>query len=363
MKSRGMAIVAALAVAACAPPVTDVSGPRAVLVRTVAAGGGGVAVQVYTGEVRARYETDLAFRIGGKVIERRVDVGATVRRGQVLARLDPQDAKLAVAAAAAQVAAAEADAVLARAELERAQGLRAQGFISASALDARKTSLEAAQARLRQARAEAAVSGNQAAYADLAADADGVVTAVAVEVGQVLAAGQSVLRVARPGEREVLVHVPESRLREVAVGAAVHVRSWSAPEREFVGRVREVAPAADAATRTYAVRVAVAQADDALPLGSTASVAVAQAASGQTLLPLSAVGRIDAQPVVWVVGDDDTVRPLAVEVEAFREDGVVVRAGLPAQVRIVVAGIHRLVAGETVRAIAEGAPVALDVQR
>ena len=342
MKSRGMAIVAALAVAACAPPVTDVSGPRAVLVRTVAAGGGGVAVQVYTGEVRARYETDLAFRIGGKVIERRVDVGATVRRGQVLARLDPQDAKLAVAAAAAQVAAAEADAVLARAELERAQGLRAQGFISASALDARKTSLEAAQARLRQAR---------------------VVTAVAVEVGQVLAAGQSVLRVARPGEREVLVHVPESRLREVAVGAAVHVRSWSAPEREFVGRVREVAPAADAATRTYAVRVAVAQADDALPLGSTASVAVAQAASGQTLLPLSAVGRIDAQPVVWVVGDDDTVRPLAVEVEAFREDGVVVRAGLPAQVRIVVAGIHRLVAGETVRAIAEGAPVALDVQR
>lgn len=363
MKKLFVGIAVAMAVAACTPPAAEAPRPKAVLVRTVAAGGEGAAVQVYTGEVRARHETDLAFRIGGKVVERRVDVGTTVKRGQVLARLDPQDAKLAEAAATAQVAAAEADAALARAEFERAQGLRARGFISASALDARKTSLEAAQARLRQARAEAAVSGNQATYSDLVADADGVVTAVAVEVGQVLAAGQPALRVARPGEREVLIHVPESRIRELAAGVAVRVRAWIAPEREFDGRVREVAPAADPATRTYAVRVAVTQADDALPLGSTASVAVAHAANGHTLLPLSAVGRIDAQPVVWVVGDDDTVRPLPVEVEAFREDGVVVRSGLPAQARIVVAGIQRLVAGETVRAVAEGAPVALDVRR
>jgi RND family efflux transporter MFP subunit len=177
-----------------------------------------------------------------------------------------------------------------------------------------------------------------------------------------------VLRLARPDEREVLIHVPEGRAAGLVPGSAAQVRPWAAPEREYAGRVREVAPAADAATRTHAVRVAVPGADTALALGASASVAfaAAQAEAPGVLLPLPAVTRQPGQAdagTVWVVGEDAAVKPLAVELGAWREDGVVVRAGLPAQARVVVAGVHKLIEGMRVRAVEEGAPVLLDVRR
>ncbi len=160
---------------------------------------------VYSGELRARVESDLAFRIGGKMAARLVDAGARVRAGQALARLDPQDAKLAADSARAQLASAEADHALARAELERAADLLAKKFISPSAYDTRQTAYAAAKARLEQARSQTALSANQEAYTTLAADGDGVVISVSAEPGQVVAAGQPILRLARDGEMEVVV--------------------------------------------------------------------------------------------------------------------------------------------------------------
>lgn len=354
--------------AACSAPAPEAPAPRAVLVRTLEAATAPPAVQLYAGEVRARIEVDVGFRVGGKLVERKVDVGAEVAAGAPLALLDPVDAGLAASAAQAAVAAAEADLALARTEFGRAQELAARKFVSSSVLDARRTALQAAEARLRQARAQAQTAANQAGYTRLEAPASGVVTAVLAEPGQVVGAGQPVFRLARPDEREVLIHVPEGRAAQLQPGTAARVRTWAAPEREYAASVREVAPAADAATRTFAIRVAVAQADAGLPLGATASVVFAApaGAAGGVLLPLAAVTRAPGKPeggTVWVVGEDDRVRPIAVEVLAWREDGALLRADLPPGARLVLAGVHTLVEGESVRAVEEGAPVLLDVAR
>lgn len=335
---------------------------RAVLVHRVA-NGEAAAPNVYAGDVRARFESDLAFRIGGKLVERKVDAGMHVRRGDVLMRLDPQDVRLAVDAARAQLAAAQADLALANAEFKRSSDLHAANFISQSVLDARGTALSAAQARLQQARAQAEVAGNQADYAILRADHDGVVTAALVESGQVVSAGQAVLRIARPEEREVLIHVPERRIGSYNIGQPAMVQPWSDPDRALEAAVREIAPAADTATRTFAVRVSVPEADASLSLGSTANVVFPSSRDAGILLPLPAVTEVDGRPSVWVVDATSRVQPVEVVIEFMREDGVVIRPGLPLGTQVVVAGVHKLVAGELVRAVGDKAPVALDVAR
>jgi RND family efflux transporter MFP subunit len=308
-------------------------------------------VSGFAGEVRARHEADLAFRIGGKVIERRVDVGAAVKKGQVLARLDPQDATLAAQAARAQVAAAEADYALARAELERYRQLYQQRFVSRAVLDARETAYQAARAKLDQARAQAAVSGNQAAYTELRAERDGVITVVQVEAGQVVAAGQPVMRLARPEEKEVLIHVPESRIDEVRNAGQVVITLWARAGRRHVGRVREIAPAADAAARTFAVRVTIVDADQEVRLGMTAQVLFGTGQAAAALLPLTAVvQKTDGKPVVWLVDPASRqVAPRPVEVAAWREDGAVVSAGVKDGDLVVARGAHKLLPGQVVR--------------
>ncbi|NMF90622.1 efflux RND transporter periplasmic adaptor subunit [Aromatoleum petrolei] len=364
MKTKLTSTVLLALLAGCSGPAPVDKPPRAVLVRTIGTAASESQLRVYTGEVRARHEADIGFRIGGKLIERSGDVGARVLPGMVLARLDPQDVQLAEQAAAAQVSAAEADVALARAEFERVQNLHARNFISASVLDSRRTALQAAEARLRQARAQRATARNQADYAALAVAYAGVVTAVLAEPGQVVAAGQPVLRVARPEQREVLIHVPESRIAALRPGHAAAVRAWANPAHAYTAAVREIAPSADSATRSYAVRVSVADADDALPLGATASVAFADPLdAAQTILPLTAVTRVDGRATVWLVDEASHLMPLAVDTGAFSEDGVVVVGGLPAGSRVVLTGVHRLVAGEAVRAVDEAAPVALDARK
>lgn len=356
------ALILSLLVSACSPPPAAPPAPRAVLVRTLGTAADAAQAQVYAGEVRARHESELSFRVGGKVLERKVDAGALVQAGQLLARLDPQDARLSSSAAVAQVAAAEAEAGLARAEFKRSEALLQRNFISASALDLRRSALDAAEARLRQAQAQAASTANQQAYTELLADSAGVITEVSVDAGQVVAAGQRVLRLARPGEREVLVHVPESRLAGLAVGAPATVRLWMAPERSLSGRVREVSPSADRATRTYAVRVAIVDADD-LPLGATATVALADGGPAQLALPLAAVTQREGKATVWLVDAQLKVVPQAVEIAALREDAAILKTALPAGSRVVVAGVHRLIEGESVRPLEAGSAPALDVQR
>lgn len=352
----------ALLLSGCEKPASPPPAPLAVLVREVGAEGA-TPIQVYTGELRARYETDLAFRVGGKLVARPVDVGDTVHRGDVLARLDAADLRLSAQAARDQLAAAQAELSLAQAELERARQLVAQKFISASVLDSRQTAMEAAEARVRQAGAQSALSANQADYSTLRAEHEAVVLAVRAELGEVVAAGQAVLRVARTDEREVVIHVPEGRIGEVAVGMGALVRPLADQQRTYRAMVREVAAAADPATRTFELRLLVPDADQHLPLGASVLAGFVGTAGSGTLLPLPAVAQLDGRSVVWTVDADGRVAPQEVQLLELREDGALVGPGLSPGARIVVAGTHRLTPGQRVRAVAEQAPVTLDAQR
>jgi RND family efflux transporter MFP subunit len=309
----------------------------------------GVAAGVYAGEVRARHEADLAFRVGGKLVARLVDVGAVVSPGMALARLDPADLQLNVASVRAQVAAAESDLALAKAEVDRYGALAEQKFVSQAVLDAKSTAWKAAAARLDQARAQLAVSGNQAGYGTLSSDRAGVVTAVLAEAGQVVAAGQPIVRVARPEEKEILIYVPEGRLAELKAAKALAVSLSAAPGVTLRGHLRELAPAADPATRTYAARIGLSNSDPALQLGMTAQVALAAAGAGSGIkVPLSAVIDRGQGAEVWVVAQGKAQRR-PVRVAAYREDAAILAGGVAAGESVVAVGAHKLTAGQAVR--------------
>lgn len=333
-----------------APPEAQA---RMVLAHVVAAGSAAGQAE-YSGEVRARHEVGLAFRVGGKVVARAVEVGDRVAAGQLLARLDAGDLALSAAGASANLAAAAAERAYAEAEVKRYRELRAQQFVSAAALDARETALKAAEEKHRALAAQAGLASNQRGYAELRADSAGVVSAVLVEAGQVVAAGQPVLRLAKSGEKEVVVAVPENRVNELVKAGEVAVTLWAAPEKHYRGRVREVAPQADPVTRTYAAKVTLLDADAEVRLGQTARVLLKNASGGAlTLIPLGSVFQQGTQPAVWLIGANGQVHLRPIQVAAWREDGVAVSGGLAAGERIVAAGAHKLVEGEAVR-VAEG---------
>jgi len=350
---RRVVVVAALsmlaALAGCAkheappPPVRPV---QLVAVQT----GGTTPVAVFAGEVRPRHETDLAFRVGGKVTSRSADVGARVRRGQVLARLDPADVALQAESAKAGVAAAETEWKYAAAEYDRYQNLYAQKFVSASALDQKRNARDATRARYDQARAQLAVAQNQAAYATLVATGDGVITAVSVEAGQVVTAGQPVMKLADETEREIVIAVPENRLGELKAARRIVAFLWADPKQLYPATVREIAPSVDPVTRTFAVRVAVPSADAALQWGMTANVALtAEGPADAAQLPLASLHRQDAAPAVWIydpASQQVALRP--VTVVQYREDGVVVR-GVKSGEWVVAAGVQKLQPGQKVR--------------
>nr|WP_241772614.1 efflux RND transporter periplasmic adaptor subunit [Stenotrophomonas pictorum] len=206
----------------------------------------GAGISAFPGEVRAREETALSFRVGGKLLRRHVDAGDQVKRGQLLAELDVADYALQARAAQAQYAAAEADLVRARDEQKRYETLAAQQLVSRSALDAQTAAFKAAQAQANAARSNLEVARNQAAYAELRAPEDGVIASRQAEAGQVLAAGQTVYTLAAAGAREVAIALPESGIRDYSVGQAVQVELWNQPGRRWPGSIREIAPAADA---------------------------------------------------------------------------------------------------------------------
>lgn len=323
---------------------------RPVVTVTVAPGAPATR-DVYSGELRARIETDLGFRIGGKIAARLVDAGARVKQGQALARLDPEDARLAANAARAQLAAAESDSALAKAELDRARDLLAKKFISQSAFDARAAAHAAAMARVEQARAQAALSGNQESYATLVADADGVVVSVSAEPGQVVAAGQPVLRLARDGELDVVLNAPEGQVARFRPGDTVAISLWADPTRHFPGRVREVAGGADSVTRTFSVRVAALQVPPGARVGMTATVAFPGTTdAGLVVLPLTSLVRDGEAASVWVVDPKTSrVQRRAVQVGQYREDGATILSGLAAGEVVVAAGVHKLRADQPVR--------------
>ena len=244
-------IAAAVCLAACSKPAPQEEPVRAVKVMTV----GVTATQStleYAGEVKARVESRLGFRVGGKLIDRPAELGQRVKAGQLLAQLDPQDLKLASDAARSQVVAAQTSRDLAAADFKRYQELKAQNFIGAAELERRESTFKVAQAQLEQAQTQLAAQGNQAGYAALRADVSGVVTAVLAERGQVVAAGAPVVQIAQDGPRDVVFVVPEDKVAAIKLGSAVEVRLWSTVGM-LKGVVREVAASADPVTRTFSV--------------------------------------------------------------------------------------------------------------
>ena len=318
--------------------------PASRLVRTLIVGAGDTAIaggmRSYSGEVRARSETTLGFRVAGKIVERRADVGQAVKAGQVLARLDPADAGL-------QATQAEAQLALAAADLARYRDLKARNYISASALDARETTFKAAQA-------QAALAKNQAGYTTLVAERNGVVSQVLAEAGQVVGSGQAVFRLAPDGEREVAISIPESEVGAFKPGQVAKVSFWATAgvaDRPVSGRLREVSPVADPVTRTFAARISLQDADPLLPLGMTATVRFPNGTGGASTLfvPLTAIFQQGNQPAVWIVGADNTVKLQPVSVSAYTDSGAVVTGGLAGGEQIVAAGVNLLTAGEKVR--------------
>lgn len=338
-----------LALGACSRGAPSPEPIRAVKLLTV--GVSPLTAQVeYAGEVRARTESRLGFRVPGKILQRQAELGQRVRAGQLLAQLDPRDFELAATAARAQVSAAQTQRDLTAADARRYEVLKAQNFISGAELERREASLKAAQASLQQAQAQAASQGNQAAYTRLVADADGVVTGIDAEPGQVVAAGASVVRLARDGARDVMFSVPEDKVGRLAVGQALAVRSWSggAP---LVATVREVAASADPATRTFAVKAAI-EGDAAPQLGATVNV-VAPALSAQgaqaILLPTTALMQNGGGTAVWVFdAATSTVRAQPVQVATADGNQAVIASGLAPGMQVVATGVHVLSPGQKV---------------
>lgn len=312
----------------------------------------GQEYSAYAGEVRARHEPALAFRVGGKISRRLVEVGERVQKDQPLAELEPQDLGLQVDASRAQWDAARSEQTLAEAEFARQQALRARGLNSASAFDAAQAQLQAAASRVQAARAQLDVSRNQAGYAVLRAPAEGVISQRMAEAGQVVAAGQAVFLLAEEGEREVVIALPEQIVSSISLGQPVQVQLWSQRERALSGRIRELAPAADAASRTYAARVSITDTTESVELGQSARVYFAEN-GGETLrLPLAAVSATEGH--AWVLKVDPTSRRVqrtAVSLGAFGETSVPILQGLTADDWVVAGGIHLLRDGQEIRPV------------
>ncbi len=342
---------------ACSRPEPAPEPLRAV--RTLVVQPAGVAAERrYAAEVKARTESRLGFQVPGRLVRRLAEVGQAVGAGQVLAEIDPQDLRLAQAAAQAAVAAAEVSAAQATADLRRFRDLHAQGFISAAELQRRETTAQAAEAQLAQARAQAAVQGNQAGYARLLAPAAGVVTAAEAEPGAVLAAGQPVLRLAHAGPRDAVFTVPEDQVEALRslIGRpdVLRVRGWGRGD-DWPATVREVAAAADPSTRTFLVKADLAAAP--AELGQTATVTLPlPPRDGLIRLPLSALRELGGRTVVWQL-DPQAMTVSAREVQVAGADGnlALVGAGLAPGAEVVTAGVHVLSEGQKVTRFAAAA--------
>ena len=322
---------------------------RAVRVMTVAAGPI-TAQQEYAAELLPQAESRLGFRVGGKVVRRTVQVGQQVKAGQLLAQLDGVDYRLAADASKAQVASAQANLELASAEFKRYTGLREQNFISAAELERREANYKAALFQLQQTQAQAASQGNQTAYTSLFADVSGVVTAVDMELGQVVGAATPVVRVAQDGPRDAVFAVPEDTVGSIQLGMPADVRVW-ASGAVLPGVVREIAPSADPITRTFTVKV-VLKSKESPPLGTTVSVLPrfnASAASEGIKLPTSALYRAGERTAVWVLdGSSMTVKKTEIALGGVQGSEVLVTSGIKAGDQIVTAGVHVLTDGQKV---------------
>lgn len=322
---------------------------RPVLVQTVAYADRR-SERAFVGTVRPRVETDVGFRVAGKVARRLVEVGDAVRAGQRLAMLDEADLRLQVEQAEAETRAAAASLRQAEADLVRVESLTAKGYAAGASLDRQQAVTEEARGRMLRSERAATLARNARSYALLTADADGVVTGTSVEPGQVVTSGQAAIRLAKTGEKEAVVSIPES-LIGLAQGRAA-VTLWSDPSKRYEAKLREFAPVADPVTRTYLARFSISSADPAVQLGMTATVTIAATDAARVArLPLSALFNQGSGPAVWTVGSDGRPTLKPVDVTAYEALEVLVARGLQEGDRVVTLGVSKLDPGQILRVV------------
>ena len=343
----GLSLFTLLLLSSCEKPAASPPPPRPALVMEVGKTASSSAT-VLVGEVKSRFESNQGFRINGKIIERKVDVGTIVKKGQILARLDAADSNLGASAAMADVRVAEANRALAKSEVERQRQLVDKKFISQSALDRYEAELKTADARVNQAKAQAAVSGNQSRYTALVADRNGIVTQIRAEPGQVVETGEMIAQVVDTTQIEVLVAVPESRVAKIKVGDVATIKLWSDREKTYSGKVREIAPAANSATRAFDVRVAFIDADETVKLGMTAGVRLEGDAPASIIIPSGALTQLNGKNSVWVIDKNNLASSREVTAGQYTEEGVTITSGLQAGELVAIAGVHTLIKGQKV---------------
>lgn len=343
-------IFAAVLLSACSDSKAPETLPRPVRVAAVQYRQTATTAR-YSGEIRVRYESPLAFQVGGKLVKRLVDVGSVVERGRLLATLDQSDVRLDETGAAAQLAAAQAELDQARKDLGHLANLKDKGLASPAALERRRDQMRSAEARVAALRASLGSYARKSAYAELRADHAGVITAVNTEPGQVVSAGQAIVRLAQTDEKDVVISVPENRLQDLQAASAIRINLWAAPERFYAGSLREVSPGVDEVLRTYTVKVAVQDADAAAGMGMTATVHV-QKNEAQPIasLPLTALTQEKGRPAVWVFDPaTGSVGPRSVTVAGYDDENAKLLAGVADGEQVVTAGVHKLLAGQKVR--------------
>lgn len=310
----------------------------------------------YVGTIRARFESDIAFRVGGKVTRRLVDIGASVIAGQIIAELDPTDYRLALEAQQAELAAAKSSRDQAVAAEARYRTLHTQGHVAKAALDQRVAVADEARGRVERAERALALARNQLAYAVLRSDVAGVVSSLQVEVGQVVAAGQPIARIARLDEIEALVAIPEHRLADAKMARA-EIEVWADGNRRYAAKLREVSPEADRVSRTYAARFSIDVPSTSTELGRTATVHLRAANAAQTFtVPLAAVMQDGTLPTIWVLDSTATrVQRTSVTLIRLTREAAVITGALRPGDRIVTLGVHMLDADKPVRVVEQRA--------
>ena len=308
-------------------------------------------VLTYSGVVRARVESAVGFRVSGKIVERRVNIGDRLDAGQVIARLDDTDLKLAEGSAKSTLNAARTRRDVASINLERAKPLLPKGFISKAAFDIRRNEMDAASAALDTAESQLSQATNAVAYTTLRADTAGVVTSVTAELGQVVSAGEPVITLAGAGETEIAIAVPEQEAGRLSVGRSAQIKLWATPHDSIDGRIREIAGQAEAASRTYAVRIAIGAPPPTMRLGMTATVTISvDDENASMVVPIAAVTESEGTPVVFVVDPENKrVRKTPVTLGGTTEDGIRINGGLQAGEMVVSAGVQFLHDGMQVR--------------
>ncbi|QIB33653.1 efflux RND transporter periplasmic adaptor subunit [Ancylobacter pratisalsi] len=351
-----MTLAAALLLGACsAEEEAQAPAPRPVRTITVALNQGGETASL-TGDVQAQDQVALAFRVSGRMIERSANVGDTVKAGEVVARLDPQNARNALRSAQAALAAAESQLVKATNAFDRQDQLLKSGFTTRAQHDSAMAGMQSAQSGVDNAEAQLKIATDNLAYTQLEADGPGTVTARGAEPGEVVQAGQMILQLARQGGRDAVFDVPAALLRATPAEPIITVSLASDPSVTAIGRVREVSPQADPVTRTFRVRVGLDNPPEAMRLGSTVTGHVKVAGDARVEIPASALTAFNGMPAVWVVDTaNETVSLRNIEVLAFNPASVAVASGLDAGEVVVTAGVQALHPGQKVRLLGSGA--------